>query len=441
MMTANVREKVNSLPKSPGVYLYKDIKGEIIYVGKANNLRNRVKSYFQDIFGVETKTYALAQRVNDIKYIEAFSELEALILEAELIKKYHPKYNINLKDDKSYIYIVIRPEKVIISGKKYTLPRIFNLRKSDLIKGDLSFGPYPDSTAARYVIRALRKIIPYRDCSMNKFERYAHLHKPCLYGYIGLCSAPCTESISPKEYGKDINKIKKILLGGTTGVLRTLNLRMEKASREMEFEKAALYRNILTKFEYVRQDFIAAENYMGNPYLVDDLALGSLKSLMENIPIIKVLPRRIECYDISNISGKDAVASMVVATDGRIDKNEYRRFRMQGSNKPDDFGMIRETIRRRIKNNWLLPDLMIIDGGKGQISSVWDVLNEENINIPVIGITKRFETLVYRFDDEFKEVVLPRENEGLKLIQRLRDEAHRFAQKYHHLLRLKSITV
>src|SRR3989344_1661677 len=333
-MTANIREKVDNLPKTPGVYLFKNIKGNIIYVGKAKNLRSRVKSYFQDILGVETKTYALVQKINDVEYIEALSELEALILEAELIKKYRPKYNINLKDDKSYIYIVIRAEKVVMDGKRPILPAIFNLRKPDLIeaklttssKNDISFGPYPDSAIARYIIRTLRKIIPYRDCSLNKFYRYARLCKPCLYGHMGLCSAPCTASISPKEYGKDINKIKKILSGGAVGMLKSLNLRMKRSSREMKFEEAASYRDIISKFEYIRQDFIAAENYMENPYLVDDMACGALKSLMEGVSIIKKLPGRIECYDISNISGKDAVASMVVATDGRIDKNEYRRF-------------------------------------------------------------------------------------------------------------------
>ena len=326
-----------------------------------------------------------------------------------------------------------------MNGNKYVLPAIFNLRKTDLEKSDISFGPYPDSMTAKYITRTLRKIIPYRDCSLNKFNRYAHLRKPCFYGHIGLCSAPCAESISPEEYRKNINKIKRILSGGAVGMLRSLTLSMKKSSKEMNFEEAAFYRDILSKFDYIRQNFIAAENYIENPYLVDDMASESLKSLMENIPIIKKLPRRIECYDISNISGKEAAASMVVATEGRIDKNEYRRFRIRDSDGPDDFGMIRETIRRRIKNNWPLPDVMVIDGGKGQISSAWDVLHEENIHIPLIGIAKRFEVLVYRFDGKFKEVVLPRENEGLKLIQRLRDEAHRFAQKYHHLLRLKGL--
>ena len=221
-------------------------------------------------------------------------------------------------------------------------------------------------------------------------------------------------------------------------MLKSLNLRMKRSSREMKFEEAASYRDIISKFEYIRQDFIAAENYMENPYLVDDLAFGALKSLMEGVSIIKKLPGRIECYDISNISGKDAVASMVVATDGRIDKNEYRRFKMRSAGKSDDFEMIRETIRRRVKNKWPFPDLIVIDGGKGQVSGAMNVLKAENIDIPVIGIAKRLETTIY-FDSEFRNVVLPRENEGLKLIQRLRDEAHRFAQKYHHLLRLKSL--
>lgn len=434
-----VKEKIDSLPQNPGVYLFKNNKGDIIYIGKAKNLKSRVKSYFLDTIEFGTKTYSLIQSIDDIDYIEALSELEAFILEAELIKKHRPKYNINLKDDKSYIYIVIRPEKVLVNAKEVNFPILLNLRKSDLKKSDLSFGPYPDTSAARYVIRALRKIIPYRDCSLNKFNKYKKLERPCLYGHIGLCSAPCLLNVSSDEYRKSILKIKKILSGSTVKLLKSLNSKMNEASKETKYEKAASYRDVLNKFKYIRQNFKAAESYIENPYLVEDIAINSMKDLKESIPILNKLPKRIECYDVSNISGKDAVSSMVVATNGRLDKKEYRKFKINIKNNPDDFEMIRETLHRRLNNSWTLPDLFVIDGGKGQVSAAKEVMILNEINIPVIGIAKRFETIIYFDNNEYGEVNLARDNDGLKLIQVLRDEAHRFARKYHHFLRLKTL--
>ncbi|KKS21343.1 MAG: Excinuclease ABC subunit C [candidate division WWE3 bacterium GW2011_GWC1_41_7] len=432
-------EKVKELPQSPGVYKFKNIKGEIIYIGKAKNLRSRVKSYFQDNLDVGSKTYALVSRIRDLEYIEALSEFEALLLEAELIRQYRPKYNISLKDDKSYLYIVIRNEKLVVRGKKVGVPRILTARKPDLMDNDTVFGPYPDGSTAKYIVRTVRKIIPFRDCSVAKYTRYQNLGRPCLYGDLGLCSAPCTDNLTIEEYRDDIHKIKKLLSGDSVQIVNTLKKEMDMASKEQNFEKAAHYRDIIQKFDYIRQSFKSANTYIENPYLVEDMITESLDELVKNIPVMRNFPERIECYDISNISGKEAVGAMVVATDGRIDKSQYRKFKIKFKQKPDDFDMMREVLARRFKNDWPKPDLIVLDGGKGQVSAGMEVMKRMNIDIPLTGLAKRFETIVYTSGSEFIELNLDKNNEGLRLLQRLRNEAHRFAQKYHHHLRLKKI--
>ncbi len=431
--------KVKSLPLVPGIYKFKNKKGEIIYVGKAKSLRNRVKSYFLNKLDVGSKTYALVQRINDIEFIEVLSELEALILEAELIKKYRPKYNIALKDDKSYLYIVIRREKLKFADKNVFIPKILTARSTDLQKNDTVFGPYADTSTARYIVKILRKLIPFRDCSAGKFNRYQKLGKPCLFGHIGLCSAPCIQNISQQAYNHDILKIKKILSGKSVSLVNSLKQEMIKASKNQQYERAGQIRDTVQKFEYISHTYKAADKYIENPYLVDDLVSKSLEELKQHIPSLTKIPNRIECYDISNISGKEAVGSMVVATDGRVDPSEYRKFKIKMPEEPNDFGMMREVLSRRLDNDWPIPDLIVLDGGKGQISAVMAEFNKLDVHIPLVGLAKRFETIVYYSDGEFVEKVLPRTNDGLKLLQRLRDEAHRFAQKYHHQLRLKKI--
>jgi len=429
--------RIQSLPLNPGIYKFLDKKGIVIYVGKAKSLRNRVRSYFQDNLEVGSKTYALVNRISEVDFIEVLSEFEALILEAELIKKLRPKYNISLKDDKSFLYIVIRSEKLLINDRTAGVPRILTARKTDLEEKDVVFGPYPDGSTAKYIVKTIRKIIPFRDCSSSKYARYQKLGRPCLYGHLGLCSAPCTANISLEGYREDIKRVKKLLSGKSAQIVNTLKREMEKAAKKEDFEKAANYRDIVQKFDYIRQSFKTAGKYLENPYLVDDIIAKSLDELVKNITIVKSLPSRIECYDISNISGKEAVGSMVVTTDGRIDKSEYRRFKIKFKTQPNDFEMMSEVLGRRFNNNWPKPDLIVLDGGKGQVSAGLDSLREKNINVPVIGLAKRFETIVYKDDGNFIEVNLSKDNEGLKLLQRLRNEAHRFAQKYHHQLRLR----
>ncbi len=447
-MKPNIREKLSNLPFRPGVYIFKNNQGKIIYIGKAKSLKNRVGSYFHTNLQSETKTGALVSRINDIDIIEVESEFDAVILEAELIKKYRPKYNIAQKDDKTYLYIVIRNEKVKIESKEIFLPKLMTVRKTELLPKDEKFGPYPDSVTAKFVVRTLRKIFPFRDCSYAKFTTYHKRKKPCLYGHLKICPAPCINYSEEdlKDYKKIFTNIKKVLKGGSFSVLKELNSKMNFFAKQKDYEKAAVYRDLISKFNYIRQKSKSPEVYMENPMLVEDVGMMSMKNLQQIIPTLTKLPIRIECYDISNISGKEAVGSMVVAENGLINKKEYKRFRIKYKTTPDDFHMMQEVLSRRLSHHskiaedgksWRDPDLLVIDGGKGQVSAVLDAISATSLNIPVIGLAKKYETIVFKDGLEFREILVDKSNPGLSLLIRIRDEAHRFAQAYHHKLRTK----
>ena len=444
MYSAKLLEKLYNLPTVPGVYKYFDSDGTVIYVGKAKNLRNRVKSYFRIKFDDDTKTKALVENIADMEYIEVSTELEALILEEKLVKKFQPKYNILLKDDKSFLYIVLRSEKVKVGDSEIDFPVVISARKSDLQPKDIYFGPYPRSEVARYVLRSLRKIIPFRDCGKSKFRSYQKIGQPCLYGHIGLCQAPCLGKTTKTDYLKDISKIKRFLDGNFKKIIADIVSDMREASKKEDFEQAAKLRDIIKKFEYLTINTSKIDSIVENPLLIEDIISSSLDNLLKYFPTLKEYPERIECYDISNTSGKEATASMTVAINGRLTNREYRRFKIKFKDTPDDFEMMREVLRRRFKRSliddaWKLPNLIVLDGGKGQLSAGLSVIQEMGIDVAMISIAKREEILIYARGDEFFEVKLPKTDESLKLIQRLRDEAHRFAKKYHHELRLKKL--
>ncbi len=441
MQNPILEQKLKELPQTPGVYQFKNIKGKIIYVGKAKVLKNRVSSYFLKNLRLGSKTHALVSRIVDLEYIKTESELEALLLEAQLIKSYKPKYNVALKDDKSYLYIVFRNEQLEVAGKEYSIPKVLTARKTDLLPKDKVFGPYPHAQSAKYILRLIRKVFPFRDCSHAKFNKYAKLGTPCLYGHLELCSAPCIQRISTEDYKKQIKTLKKFLSGDSSKMMSTFRKKMIAASKTQKYEEAAYYRDTLRKMEYVRTNPSSADKYIENPNFVEDLANDAIQEIQDALPHLSKLPKRIECYDISNISGKEAVGSMVVATKGQIDKSQYRRFRIKFKATPDDFEMMSEVLTRRFNNDWPMPDLVVLDGGKGQVSAVLDIAQKMNIQIPIVGLAKKKETIVYKETSEFIELNLPKNNEGLKLLIKLRDEAHRFAQTYHHKLRSKLILV
>jgi excinuclease ABC subunit C len=550
-----LNDKIRDLPSSPGIYAFRDTGGEILYVGKARNLRNRVRSYFGS--NLTAKTEALMTRVAGLETIVVDSEAEALILESNLIKKHRPRYNILLRDDKNYPYLRV--------GLQENWPRVTVVRKMAR-DGARYFGPYTRPGSVRETLSFLRRIFPYRTCSDTSF---AQVSRPCLDYQIGRCLGPCTGKADRETYMETIYEVIKFLEGRHTDVRGRLVDQMDSLAENLDFENAARARDRIKalddtvqrqkivfsdmkdrdvlglarsgKFAFVallpvrkgklvgREGFVLSgtgfdedeeilrafitqyypkaslipgeaivpvfisdkdeiEEYIGMKLrtpqrgVFKDLVLmatdnarammqsyiprykreaqENLKSMKDLAEVlgIPVLPRRIECYDISNISGKEAVASMAVFSDGKPDKSSYRRFRMKTDGKPNDFAMMQEVLWRRFKRGLkeraaieetgktarrqnrfsVFPDLIIVDGGKGQVSAARQVLDELGLDISLAGIAKRNEELF--LPKESEPVVLPQDSGALFLVMCLRDEAHRFALSYHRKLRAKKAT-
>lgn len=542
-LTETVEEKLSLLPESPGVYLMKNDQGRIIYVGKAVVLKNRVRQYFQSNKNHSPKVRAMVSHIADFEIIMTHSEVEALILECNLIKKHRPRYNISLKDDKSYPYV-----KVTVQEE---FPRVFVTRR--LLKdGARYFGPYTSVTALHESLKLLKRLFPLRTCK--------HLQdRPCLEFHIKRCLAPCVGKVSQEEYAVMIREVLLFLEGRTDDVEKELNFRMQAAAEGYHFELAARLRDqlmavrkvaekqnivtgagdqdvlglarsefgvcvqvffirsgkmigrehfllrgsedendadVLTAFMqqyYHRAAFIPREVLLpmeigateqellerwlsekkrkaqvhllcpqrgtkrdivvmavsnAQKYLQDEAeklkqaneqTLGAVRELGKYLGL-KKLPYRMECFDISHIQGSETVASMVVFEGGLPKKSDYRRFKIQSTEgKPDDFLSMREVTTRRYVGlpEEDLPDLIVIDGGKGQLSSALEIIRQEagHQKVPVVGLAKQFELIFTEGASE--PVVLPRHSQALYLIQRIRDEAHRFAITYHRKLRGK----
>lgn len=401
------------LPSASGVYLMKDAGGVIIYVGKAVSLKKRIQSYFRSPQALDAKTRSLVKEIAKIDWTITQSEAEALLLEASLIKKYHPKYNIELRDDKSYPFICITKEEY---------PRVVVVRpnsgKDAQVKGRL-FGPYVDARLVREALSLIRKIFPYRICrTMPK--------KPCLDHHIGLCVAPCVKNISVKDYQKLIRCVSFILEGRKDDLSRSLRKEMESCVKVKKFEQAAVLRDQLRAIGALYSSTKDINYFKEAEQL--KLVLG-----------LKKVPERIEAFDISNIMGHQAVGSMVSFLNGVPDKNNYRRFRVREVKGIDDFQMIAEVVRRRyarLKNEGaLFPDLILIDGGKGQLSAAKSELDKLDLAVPIVSIAKREEELF--LPGKKSSVILKHDSLGLRLVMRVRDEAHRFAINYHRALRGK----
>ena len=396
---------IKNLPHSPGVYIFRNKSNRVIYVGKAVDLKARVSSYFAKNDLLDVKTKALVSKIIKIEHIVVNNEIEALLLESELIKRYKPPYNINLKDDKFYKYIVIEKNKL---GDKIGTSRTQKTLSVEY------FGPYPESSSISIILKTLRKIFPYRDCSNAKYARYQKLEKPCLYGHIGICPAPCQSEKGVVTNNQNVKKIKEYLRGDRKRVFQNIFKEMKNASKSLDFEKAAYLRDQVSSYNYLTQEIRNIKDYIASPNLI-------------------------ETYDISNIHGKNAVGAMVVTTNGTMDKSEYRKFKIKTKDTPDDFEMMKEMLSRRFENNWALPNLIVIDGGKGQLSSALEVLNAKGINIPIIGLAKREEEIVLRKDRIFEVVKLQKSSPALTLLRKGRDEAHRFGISYYRKLHRKKL--
>lgn len=416
------------LPSKPGVYIYKDESGKVIYVGKAKDLKKRVSSYFSNK-ALDAKTIKLVGEIRFIDHITVSSEIEAFLLESEMIKKHKPFYNIKLLDDKSYPYIAITKSN----------PAVLVVRNTN-DKNAYYFGPYTDSGAVKTVLKILRRIFPYQSVKN-------HPKRKCLYFHLGLC--PCVPAIPEnlENYNKNLARIRKFLRGESKALVKDLVKEQKEFIKTEEFESAS---EIQKKIEYINH--ITSENYDPFRYLEQPdyyyQRITEEKKSLEKIlsPYFENLDlKRIECYDISNFQGKQATGSMVVFENGDKSSKDYRRFKIRTKDTPDDFFMMKEMLSRRFKNDgWQDPDLIVIDGGKGQVSSALATIVFRKKNIPLIGLAKREETIVIPQKQmgqkvEFLEVKLPKDTGGINLLRRIRDEAHRFAITYHRLLRKKKM--
>ena len=440
-MDKKLSNKLSKLPNKPGVYFHKDKNGETIYIGKAAVLKNRVRQYFQKSRSRDPKTTALVAEIADVDWIEVETELDALFLEAELVRRYLPRYNILLRDDKSLTYVRI--------SYKSSHPTV-TLTRRPLDDDAIYFGPYFGAITLKKALQLLRKIFPYSTHTGVIPKRV------CLQYHLGLCPGLEENKTSLTDYRANLRKLMKYLKGERNKLMVDIEKDMKRAAARKDFELAAKYRNQLTALKSLANRIVFSDKE--NLELSKDEALSGITDMLG----LEAIPRRIEGYDISHMQGTNNTASMVVFINGIPEKSSYRKFKMRlpGNN---DFGHMEEAISRRLseKNvkNWPVPDLFLIDGGKGQLSSAIKARDSLGYNTPMIGLAKREEEIVVSLDKSnltidrgklseygayYKEldnhliISLPPNSPIIKLLERIRDESHRFAVSYHTVLKVKA---
>ena len=441
-MTKQLESKLAKLPTTPGVYFHKDKSGEIIYIGKAANLRNRVRQYFQKSRGFDPKTDALVAEISDVQWTEVETEADALFLEAELVRRYQPRFNILLRDDKSLQFVRI--------DYKSDYPTVTLVRRP-LDDGAEYFGPYLNGFAVKKALRYLRRAFPYAISRPNGQKRAN------LYYHLGLDPGLEEKRTSLTQYRANLRKLMEYLRGHRSALVRDIERDMKKAAKAKNFEQAAVYRNQLQCLQALGRQILFSDRELQDAS--KDQALVELASLLG----LAQPPSRIEGFDISHMQGTDNVASMVVFASGVPDKASYRKFKMRlGGN--DDFAHMAETISRRLRDEnvkkWGMGDLMLIDGGKGQLSAALKARDKCGRTVPMFGLAKKQEEIIVHKTDsakyinpqhvidqakkmnayvsesaEFINIELPQDSHLVKLLQRIRDESHRFAVSYHSTLK------
>lgn len=440
-MSDKLQKKLQDLPKSPGVYLYKNASGKTIYIGKAAVLRNRVRQYFQTSRPRDVKTDLLIADIVDVDWIEVESEADALFLEAELVRRYMPDYNILLRDDKSLQYIRI--------DIKSDYPTVTLVRRP-LDDGAEYFGPYVSGVAIKRALRCLRKAFPF--AAGKPTSKRANL-----YYHLGLDPGLEEGRTSLNDYRTNLRRLMRYIKGERRGVIKQMEKAMKAAAKNRDFEQAALLRNRLQALEQLNHQILFSDRELLD--ISKDAGLSGLAQLIG----LKAPPRRIEGFDISHQQGTDTVASMVVFSHGLPDKANYRKFKMRLAGN-DDFAHMREVLSRRFsdknRKTWGLPDLILIDGGKGQLSVALEACAQAAIEVPMIGLAKREEEIIlhsslsnpgvdksvyaeyaaamnaYTKDSQdYLSILLPSQSDVVKLLQRIRDESHRFAVSYHSTLK------
>lgn len=435
MIPKKIRIKNKELPDHPGVYFYFDKNGALLYIGKATSLKKRVGSYFTKAH--DNRIAEMVSQIAKIDYIETPTVIEALVLEANQIKAKKPKYNILMRDDKSFLYLVVTnedfPRPLLMRGHELEKMGInpFSAKLSATAsKSFLAvFGPYTSGHSLKKALDLIRRIIPWSDCQSPEVTGRK---KACFNVHIKKCPGVCAGKIDKKEYRKTIKKLILFFEGKKKQLIRQLEREMKKASKEERFEDAKELRNNIFALDHIQ-----------------DIALISREDT--ELPLAKAeddlidLTGRIEAYDISNISGTSAVGSMVVFEEGKAAKDKYRKFKIKTVEGANDVGMLEEVMRRRLKraktqgNAWPLPEIMIIDGGKPQVNRVREVMEELDIEVPIIGIAKGFDRKQDRLIYDRENLELHRiAMRGKELFQKTRDEAHRFAVSYHRKLRGKN---
>ncbi|MCG8587339.1 MAG: excinuclease ABC subunit UvrC [Pirellulales bacterium] len=423
--------KAREMPKTPGVYLMKDAAGRVIYVGKAKSLRARASSYFLKAAAEEQRTAKLVQEIADIDFLECESEVDALLTESRLIKDLHPKHNKMQRDDKSFPYLQIT------TGDEFPLVEVTREPRTSGVK---LYGPFASAGSLRGAIQVLQKIFKFRTCSLEireDDERWQWF-RPCLLASINQCTAPCNFRISKEDYRKDIRRLQMFMEGKKKRLLEQMRKEMTDASAARDYETAARLRDDLQLLETMDQRGDLDTHAQPEVFYVDPKkGLNGLRQVLK----MDETPRTIEGVDIAHLGGGETVASLVQFIDGLPFKPGYRRFRIRGVEGVDDYKSIHEVVARRFRRlddeGDSPPDILLIDGGKGQLNAGLAAFEELGITPPlVLSLAKREEEVFVMGRDE--PLRISRHAFSLRLLQYVRDEAHRFAQHYHHILRRKS---
>jgi excinuclease ABC subunit C len=429
---AGPAEKVKQFPTTPGVYLLKDARGVVIYVGKAKNLRNRASHYFTKAAAEDPRTADLVKLIADADFVPAPTEVDALLLEARLVKDVQPRFNVDLKDDKTFPYLQIRVRE--------DFPRVEFTRKPRR-RGVKLYGPFTSAKALRQAMQVLQRIFQFRTCSLDidADDSRWRWFRPCLLHSIRQCTAPCNFRVTKEDYRKQIRALRMVLEGKKDRLLAEMENEMQQASAALQFEKAARLRDDITALQKLSQRGEVDKDVQPEVFPIDPKK--GLRGLRKLLGLPKA-PRTIEGVDIAHLGGQETVASLVSFIDGLPFKPGYRRFRIQSVAGVDDFASIREVVTRRFRRlareETPFPDVLLIDGGKGQLNAALDAFAVLGLDPPVLLSLAKREEEVYRPGDS-EPLRLSRHSAALRLLQYVRDEAHRFAQHYHHLLRRKKL--
>jgi excinuclease ABC subunit C len=425
-------EKVKQFPTTPGVYLMKDGQGRVLYVGKAKNLRSRASHYFTKAAAEDLRTCDLVKLIEDIDFLPAESEVDALLLEARLVKDIQPRFNVELKDDKSFPYLQIRIRE--------DFPRV-EFTRSPRRRGVKLYGPFTSAKTLRNAIQVLQRVFKFRTCALDIVDQDPRWRwfRPCLLHSIRQCTAPCNFRVTKEEYRKQIRSLRLILEGKKARLLREMEKEMQEASAALFFEKAARIRDDIAALQKLGQRGDVIRDVQPEVFPIDPKkGLVGLRKVLG----LEKTPRTIEGVDVAHLGGQETVSSLVYFIDGLPFKPGYRRYRIRTVEGVDDFASIREVVTRRFRrmsrNEETFPDILLIDGGKGQLNAALEAFQFLGIEPPVLISLAKREEEIYR-PGESEPLRLSRHSAALRLLQYVRDEAHRFAQHYHHILRRKKL--